>query len=110
MFLNLPSQNDFVLLVMWLLAALRPNGPYPLLAITGELGSAKTMISKMLRALIDPDAAPVSALRRKDRELSSQPIMATCWHFIMLRSAAVALRYVYRLASGDNRGHSAPPR
>src|SRR6516165_1474856 len=35
-FLNLSSQNDFILVVAWLLAALRPAGPYPLLTITGE--------------------------------------------------------------------------
>src|SRR6266436_8842371 len=31
-FLNLSNPNDFVLIVAWLLAALRPEGPYPLLA------------------------------------------------------------------------------
>jgi hypothetical protein len=41
-FLNLSSRNDFVLVVAWLLATLRPGGPYPLLAISGEQGSAKT--------------------------------------------------------------------
>jgi hypothetical protein len=40
--LNLPSRNDFVLIVAWLLAALRAGGPYPLLAISGEQGSAKS--------------------------------------------------------------------
>src|SRR5437899_8212558 len=40
-FLNLSSKNDFVLVLAWLLAALRPAGPYPLLAISGEQGSAK---------------------------------------------------------------------
>jgi hypothetical protein len=39
-FLNLASRNDFVLIVAWLLAALRLGGPYPLLAISGEQGSA----------------------------------------------------------------------
>jgi hypothetical protein len=53
-FLNISSQNDFVLIVAWLLAALRPTGPYPLLAISGEQGSAKTVLSKLLRALVDP--------------------------------------------------------
>src|SRR5246500_4569250 len=33
-FLNVPSRNDFVLLVAWVLAALRPCGPYPLLAVS----------------------------------------------------------------------------
>ena len=35
-FLNLSNQNDFVLVVAWLLAALRSSGPYPLLAISLE--------------------------------------------------------------------------
>ena len=68
-FLNLGSRNDFVLIVAWLLAALRAGGPYPLLAISGEQGSAKTVLSKLLKALIDPNAAPVRALSREEREL-----------------------------------------
>jgi hypothetical protein len=68
-FLNLSSRNDFVLIVAWLLAALRPGGPYPLLAISGEQGSAKTILSKLLKALIDPNVAPVRAPSREEREL-----------------------------------------
>jgi hypothetical protein len=68
-FLNLASRNDFVLIVAWSLAALRARGPYPLLAISGEQGSAKTVLSKLLKALIDPNAAPVRALSREEREL-----------------------------------------
>jgi hypothetical protein len=68
-FLNLSSRNDFVLIVAWLLAALRPGGPYPVLAISGEQGSAKTVLSKLLKALIDPNVAPVRALSREEREL-----------------------------------------
>src|SRR5262245_37598777 len=68
-FLNLASRDDFVLIVAWLLAALRHAGPYPLLAISGEQGSAKTVLSKLLRALIDPNTAPVRSLSREEREL-----------------------------------------
>ena len=68
-FLNLASLNDFVLVVAWLLAALRANGPYSLLAISGEQGSAKTVLSKLLKGLIDPNAAPVRSLSREEREL-----------------------------------------
>ena len=42
-FLNLPSRNDFVLVVGWPLAALRFGDPYRLLATSGEQGSAKTV-------------------------------------------------------------------
>ena len=45
------------------------SGPYPLLAISGEQGSAKTVLSKLLRALVDPNVAPVRALPREEREL-----------------------------------------
>jgi ABC-type phosphonate transport system ATPase subunit len=57
------------LVVAWLLAALRSGGPYPLLAISGEHGSAKTVLSKFLRALVDPNVAAVRALPREEREL-----------------------------------------
>ena len=68
-FLNLASENDLVLVVAWLLGALRAGGPFPVLAIAGEQGSAKTVLSKLLRALIDPSVAPVRALPRDEREL-----------------------------------------
>src|SRR5262244_1009134 len=54
---------------MWLLATLRSRGPYPVLAISGEQGSAKTVICKLLKALIDPNAAPVRAVACEEREL-----------------------------------------
>jgi hypothetical protein len=82
-FLNLASRHDFVLLVAWLLAALRGGGPYPLLAISGEQGSAKTVLSKLLKALIDPNAAPVRALSREERELMIAAKTATCSHSII---------------------------
>jgi hypothetical protein len=39
----------------------RPGSPYPLLAISGEQGSAKTVLSKMLKALVDPNADPCAS-------------------------------------------------
>jgi len=67
-FFNLPS-NDFVLVVAWLLATLRAGGPYPVLAISGEQGSAKTVLSRLLKALVDPNVAPVRSLVREERDL-----------------------------------------
>ena len=68
-FLNLAGRNDFVLIVAWPLAALRAGGPYPLLAISGEQGSVKSVLSKLLKALIDPNPALVRSLSRQEREL-----------------------------------------
>jgi hypothetical protein len=68
-FLNVQSNGDFVLSIMWLLACLRNRGPYPVLVVSGEQGSAKSTFSSMLRAMIDPNTAPLRALPREDRDL-----------------------------------------
>jgi hypothetical protein len=68
-FLNVKSQDDFILAISWILAAFRPRGPYPVLALAGEHGSAKSTFSAILRALIDPNTAPLRALPREDRDL-----------------------------------------
>lgn len=68
-FLNVSSSNDFVLVVAWALAVLRNTGPYPVIVLSGEQGSAKSTFSAILRALIDPNSAPLRALPREDRDL-----------------------------------------
>jgi hypothetical protein len=67
--LNVQSQNDFVLVVAWALAVLRNRGPYPVIVLSGEQGSAKSTFSTILRALLDPNTAPLRALPREDRDL-----------------------------------------
>ena len=68
-FLNIKKERDFVLVVSWLLAALRNCGPYPILVLSGEQGSAKSTLSRVLRSLVDPNSAPLRSLPREDREL-----------------------------------------
>ena len=101
--LNLPHRNDFVLVVAWLLATLRSGGPHPLLAVAGEQGSAKTVLSKLLKALIDPHAAPVRALARDERELM---IAATHSHLLAFDNLSGLPAFLSdalcRLASGGS--------
>lgn len=68
-FLNVQSDADFVLVVAWVLACLRNRGPYPVIVLSGEQGSAKSTFSAILRALLDPNTAPLRALPREDRDL-----------------------------------------
>jgi hypothetical protein len=68
-FLNVRTEADFVLVVAWALACLRDCGPYPVLVLSGEQGSAKSTFSAILRALLDPNTAPLRALPREDRDL-----------------------------------------
>jgi hypothetical protein len=68
-FLNVQTGADFVLVVAWALACLRNRGPYPVIVLSGEQGSAKSTFSAILRALLDPNTAPLRALPREDRDL-----------------------------------------
>ena len=68
-FLNLRADTDFVLAIAWLLASLQPTGPYPVLVLSGEAGSAKSTAVQTLRAIIDPNAAPLPGLPRDERDL-----------------------------------------
>jgi hypothetical protein len=55
--------------VAWVLAALRPAGPYPVLVLYGEQGSAKSTTAEGLRHLIDPHVIPLRAAPRTDEQL-----------------------------------------
>jgi hypothetical protein len=66
--LNL-NEDDFDLLAIWLLSTLRPHGPYAVLDITGEQGSAKSFASWICRSLIDPNAACLRGAPREPRDL-----------------------------------------
>lgn len=67
-FLNLKAGDGRILAVAWLLAAMRPTGPYPLLALAGEQGSGKSGLSRMLRSLVDPAGVPLRAMPRDERD------------------------------------------
>lgn len=57
------------LLIGWLLAALRPVGPFPVLAVHGEQGSGKTTACRMIRRLADPHEAELRGPPDDDRTL-----------------------------------------
>src|SRR5262245_20547318 len=67
--LNVKTDDEFVLTVAWLLAALRPSGPYPVKALAGEQGSAKSMRANFLRALADPNSVPLRAPPRSEHDV-----------------------------------------
>ena len=67
-FINL-VEPEFRLLIGWMAAALKPTGPYPILVIHGEQGSAKSTLAKMIRELIDPQSAPLLAEPHSTRDL-----------------------------------------
>jgi hypothetical protein len=71
---NVKNDEAFVLVVAWLLGVLRPSGPYTMLYLAGEQGTAKTTLARTLRSLIDPNISP---LRTEPREEGDLLIAAT---------------------------------
>jgi len=61
---------DRVLVLAWLVAALRPHGPYPVLDLVGGHGSAKTTTARVLQRCVDPGEAEMRAIPREERDLA----------------------------------------
>lgn len=57
-FLNTDNRG-FMFCVAWLLVALNGRGPFPVLFFNGEQGCGKSSASKVVRALVDPNVAPI---------------------------------------------------
>ena len=68
-FLNLASEQDWILTIAWLIQALRPRGPYPVLALYGEQGSAKSTFSRILKKLIDPSSVLLRTAPKNEHDL-----------------------------------------
>ena len=80
-FVNVATDSDFMLLVACLVAAFRPSGPYPVLALHGEQGTAKSTLCRVLRQLVDPNKADLRSAPKEPRDLM---IAATNGWFIAL--------------------------
>lgn len=100
-FLYNVSEKDFILIVAWLVTALNPKIPTPILNIFGEQGSGKSTMTAMLRDLVDPSTVPHRALPRNERELaiSASKVQLLC--FDNLSSLSVKMSDAFcRLVTG----------
>jgi hypothetical protein len=71
-YLNVAKNDEqaWKMIVAWLVAALRPRGPYPILVGVGEHGAAKSSMQRLLRALIDPHRVLLRRPPRDERDLA----------------------------------------
>jgi hypothetical protein len=60
---------QWALLAGWMLGALHPEGPYPVLVLHGEQGTGKSSTARMIRALLDPSEADTRTSPRDERDL-----------------------------------------
>ena len=65
------DDDTLMLLIAWLLGCLRPEGPYPVLTISGEQGSGKSTILRLMRRIIDPHALDMRTPPEDQRDLQA---------------------------------------
>jgi hypothetical protein len=63
------DDDGWRLVAGWLVATLRPDRPFPILALHGEQGSAKSTQAKMLRRMVDPNVADLRPCPREEYDL-----------------------------------------
>lgn len=68
-YLNLKNPEDWKLIAAFVVACARPTGPYPVLCLTGEQGSAKSTACRLIREIIDPSSTPLRQIPREGRDL-----------------------------------------
>lgn len=64
------EDDGWALVAAWLVAAVRPGKPFPILCLHGEQGSAKSTNARALRSLVDPNSAPLRVEPKNAHDLA----------------------------------------
>jgi hypothetical protein len=73
-YVNCADDEDWYLVVGWLIGCLYPHGPRPILQILGEQGSAKSTLARLLRSLVDPNQVPLRSEPKEETDLLIQAV------------------------------------
>lgn len=68
--LNLEGEADGLLLIGWLIGAMNPKGPFPILVLFGEQGSSKSTTTRLLKSLTDPSVFDLMSIPGSERDLA----------------------------------------
>jgi len=68
-FVNVTNDQDWVMLLAWTLGVFSPEGPYPILLVMGEQGSAKSTTCRFIQQLTDPSMAQLRNLPHSEQDL-----------------------------------------
>ncbi|WP_161878613.1 hypothetical protein [Alkalibacterium sp. MB6] len=79
-YLNVKDLDDLNMIVSYLLASFRPNMPKPILNLTGEAGTGKSMNTRLIRQLIDP--AKQKDLLKKEIDAKELPVAANSQYLL----------------------------
>src|SRR5262249_36244280 len=67
-FINVPGDDAFILAIAFILAAMGPAGPDPVLSLHGPAGTAKSTFSEVMRRLVDPGKPALRSLPREKED------------------------------------------
>jgi hypothetical protein len=101
------ADDQLVLYMAWLIATLRPSGPYPVLNISGEQGSAKSTATRLAKALVDPtkSAARVEPRAAMDMMIAANNEHVLAWDNLSgLKVSAQSGRVAVRRSPRRSRG------
>ena len=68
-FINV-TDEEWPLVAAWMVAALAPSGPYPVLILGGEQGSAKSTTARAIKRLLDPHTVDLRKESHDPRNLA----------------------------------------
>jgi hypothetical protein len=63
------ADDCFKIIVIFMLSVLWPRGPYCILVVNGEQGSAKTTLCRIIRRMTDPNKVPMRSVPRNPDDL-----------------------------------------
>jgi hypothetical protein len=66
---NVASEEQWIALLAFLVTTIRVARPYYVLLVTGEQGSAKSSLVRLVKQLIDPTKATIRSLPRTEQDL-----------------------------------------
>ena len=69
-FINVQSEDDWILIISWLLATFLPSGSFPILVVQGEQDSGKSSLTRLIRSIIDPRTEGIRRLPNSARDIS----------------------------------------
>jgi len=69
-FVNLASEEDHLLLLVWLVTSFIPGFPHPVVIFHGPQGAGKTTAARILKSISDPHEAEVISVPRDPAELA----------------------------------------
>lgn len=96
------SDDDFRLVIGFLIGCFHPCGPYPVLVLRGEQGSAKSALTRLVKRLVDPAMPETRSLPGAEEDLVAAAVNARLLAFDNVSAIAPWLSdAICRLSTGS---------